>query len=126
MWYLLVKDAHVTLVAISLGLFVTRFFWSLRQPSLLQRSWVRVVPHLVDTLLLVCGLTLMVMLRAWPQRTPWLAVKLVGLCVYIGFGVLAFRYTGKPALRIVFASLAVGVFAYIVAVAITQRPLPWA
>lgn len=70
------------------------------------------------------GEALMVMLRAWPQRTPWLAAKLVGLCFYIGFGVLAFRRTGRPALRAGFAVLALGVFAYIVMVAVTKTPLP--
>lgn len=125
MYYLLVKDAHVTFAALSVGLFVVRFLCSMNQAAILRHRWMRVLPHVIDSLLLACGLTLMTMLGAWPQRTPWLAAKLVALGFYIGFGVLAFRWSGRRVWRYLFAGLAVAAFAYIVLVAVTKTPMPF-
>ncbi|MBF5056462.1 invasion gene expression up-regulator, SirB [Alcanivorax sp. 521-1] len=126
MFYLTVKHLHMTLAALSVSFFVVRAWWSVRESPLGQRRWVRVAPHVLDTLLLTCGLILMVLLRAWPHQTPWLAAKLTALLLYIGFGTLAIKRARSPGQRALFTVLAVMVFAYMVAVAITKSPLPGA
>lgn len=121
--YFLIKHLHMTTAGLSLALFVLRAWWSVRESPLLQRRWVRVVPHLNDTLLLVFGVLLMVMLRLWPQHNPWLAAKLIALVLYIGLGTLAIKRGRTPALRSLAAVAAVVTFLYMLGAAIRHDPL---
>ncbi|MHA7917333.1 SirB2 family protein [Alloalcanivorax xenomutans] len=123
--YLLIKQLHMTLAALSLGLFVLRAGWSVAGSPMLRRRWVRVTPHIVDTLLLTFGVTLMILLRAWPHQTPWLAAKLLALLVYIGLGTMAIKRGTTPARRAGYALAAVVVFLYMVGVAVRHHPGSW-
>ncbi len=53
--YWLIKHLHMAMAGLSLVLFVLRAWWSVTAPQRLQRRWVRVLPHLVDTVLLASG-----------------------------------------------------------------------
>lgn len=124
-YYLPIKHLHMTAAGLSLALFVLRAFWSVRASPILQARWVKVVPHLVDTLLLVLGVTLMVMLSMWPHQHPWLAAKLIALVAYIGLGTLAIKRGRTPAVRGVAALAAVATFTYMLGAAIRHSPLSW-
>lgn len=123
--YTLIKHIHMGAAALSVTLFGLRAWWSVTGSPALQRRWVRIVPHLVDTLLLAAGVTLMVMLQAWPTRQPWLAAKLIGLVVYIVLGAVAIRRGRTVAVRAAAALAALAVFAYIVGAAVAHDPLSW-
>jgi uncharacterized membrane protein SirB2 len=123
--YLLIKQLHMTLAALSLGLFVLRAGWSVAGSPMLRRRWVRFTPHIVDTLLLTFGVTLMILLRAWPHQTPWLAAKLLALLVYIGLGTMAIKRGTTPARRAGYALAAIMVFLYMVGVAVRHHPGSW-
>lgn len=123
--YFLIKHLHMTAAGLSLALFVLRAWWSVREAPQLQARWVRIVPHLIDTALLVLGVTLMVMLRFWPHQHPWLAAKLIGLVLYIGLGTVAIKRGRTPAQRAIGAAAAVLVFLYIVGAAVQHHPLSW-
>ncbi|MGB5591316.1 MAG: SirB2 family protein, partial [Gammaproteobacteria bacterium] len=47
--YPALKHLHVTCAALSLGLFLLRGWWMVRFPARLQRRWVRILPHVIDT-----------------------------------------------------------------------------
>jgi uncharacterized membrane protein SirB2 len=94
--------------------------WRLYAPQRLHRRWVRTLPHVVDSALLLSGVTMLWLYRWWPQEQPWLMAKLTALLVYILLGALALRQ-GRP--WQVLAALAV--FAYIASVALTRTPLTW-
>ncbi|MFC3282048.1 SirB2 family protein [Litchfieldella rifensis] len=123
--YFLIKHLHMTAAGMSLALFVLRAWWSVRESPHLQHMWVRVVPHLIDTALLVLGVWLMVMLRFWPHQHPWLAAKLIGLVVYIVVGTVAIKRGRTPMQRAVAAIAAVLVFIYIIGAAVQHHPLSW-
>jgi uncharacterized membrane protein SirB2 len=124
-YYLPIKHLHVFVAGLSLALFVLRAFWSVRASPILQARWVRVAPHLVDTLLLVLGLVLMAMLSLWPHRHPWLAAKLIALLAYIGLGTVAIKRGRSPQARAVAALAAVATFAYMLGAALRHSPLSW-
>ena len=117
--YLEVKAAHVLFAALSLGLFALRGVTVLkgRQPA--QGAW-RALPHAVDTLLLACGIWLVLILGLDPLRTPWLEVKLLCVLAYILLGILAFRLP-RPWRPWLFGA-AVTLFGFIVSVALTHDP----
>ena len=123
--YLLLKNTHVTCVVLSyLGFFV-RGIWMMRASPLLERRWVRIVPHVVDTLLLASAIALAVLLRQNPLVQPWLAAKIIALVAYIVLGVFALRRGRTRAARMGFWVAAQAVFFYIVAVALTRDPTPY-
>jgi uncharacterized membrane protein SirB2 len=124
MEYLALKGIHVACIAVSYAFFVTRGVWMLRESPLLHRRWVRIAPHIVDTLLLASAIALAFMLHQYPITNDWLTAKVAGLMVYIGLGIVALKRGRKRGTRIAAWIAAQAVFFYIVAVAITRQPLP--
>ena len=123
--YASLKIVHVGCVAASYALFVVRGIWMMRESSHLQHRWVRIVPHLVDTLLLASAVALAVMSHQYPLANGWLTAKVAGLLIYIGLGTVALKRGRTRRVRVTAWLAAQAVFFYIVAVAIMRQPLPW-
>ncbi|WP_280547040.1 SirB2 family protein [Halomonas sp. 11-S5] len=123
--YVLIKQLHVTAASLSILFFMLRAWWSVREIPLLQRRWVKVLPHLIDSTLLALGVTLMVMLSLWPHQHPWLAAKLIALLAYIGLGTVAIKRGRTPRARAITALAAVLTFAYMLGAAIRHSALSW-
>ena len=122
MAYLLLKQLHLTTIAITLTLFLLRGTWMVMGSSLLQARWVRIVPHLNDTLLLASGITLAVLMQQYPLVHGWLTAKLIALIVYIVLGTIALKRGKTRAQRIAAWFAALLVFGYMAAVAVTHDP----
>ncbi len=56
--FLVVKWIHVTAAFVSVGGFVLRGVWMLENSPLFSRRWVRIAPHVVDTVLLASAIAL--------------------------------------------------------------------
>ena len=124
MEYIVVKYLHVSCAALSYGGFLARGILMLRAAPMLQARWVRIVPHVVDTMLLASAVALSVMSRRYPFVEPWLTAKVIAVVVYIGAGMVALRRGKTRRSRIIAWIVAQIVFVYIVAVAVTRNPLP--
>lgn len=122
--YAALKTVHVTCVAASYALFFARGVWMMRESALLLRRWVKILPHLIDTALLLSAIWMAVMIRQYPFVNAWLTAKLLGLVVYIGLGMVALKRGRARRTRIAAWVAAQAVFFYIVAVALTRNPLP--
>jgi uncharacterized membrane protein SirB2 len=124
--YLLLKHFHMSCAALSGSFFLLRGAWMLTGSPMLTRRWVKTLPHLVDTLLLVSALGLVGWSHQYPGRLPWLTAKVLALVAYIVLGSVALKYGQSLWLRAVALLAALGVFAYIVSVAMTRNPFPFA
>ena len=124
--YLAVKHLHMSCAALSGALFALRGAWMLQGSSLLQRRWVKIAPHLIDTLLLVSALVLVFWSGQYPFAQPWLGAKVVALVLYIVLGAVALKRGRTERIRAGAFAAALAVFAYIVAVAITRQVVPFA
>lgn len=111
-------------VALSYALFVLRGVWMISDSALLKQRWVRIVPHVIDTVLLTSAIALAVIVHQYPFVNGWLTAKVVGLVVYIGLGTIALKRGRTRRVRIAAWLAAQAVFFYIVAVAVTRQPLP--
>ncbi|MBS3916665.1 MAG: SirB2 family protein [Sulfuritalea sp.] len=120
--YLLLKHLHVTFVVISITGFFLRGVWMLRDSPMLDRLWVKVVPHVNDTLLLAAATGLSIVQQQYPFVHGWVTAKVVGLLAYIGFGMFALRRGRSKAVRTGFWLASLASFAYIVSVALTKNP----
>ena len=122
MSYAALKMIHVTSVIISYLLFSLRSMWMMRGSAALQQRWVKITPHVVDTVLLVSAITLAIRIQQDPIHNPWLSAKIVGLLVYIGLGMMALKFGKTRKTRISAWIAAQAVFLYIVLVALTKNP----
>ncbi len=122
--YTALKHLHITTVYITLALFLLRGFWMLAAPARLDRRWVRIVPHLNDTVLLATAIGLVYMAWGNPLLQPWLMAKIAGLLAYIVLGSLALRRAPSRTGRLKAFIAALAVFAYIIAVAASKQVIP--
>ena len=122
LYHAALKFVHVGAAVLSISLFALRGAWMLRTPERLQQRWVRIVPHVIDTVLLASALWL-----AWQIGTDgtrgWLWAKVVALLVYIVLGGIALKRGKTRGMRIVAFVTALATFGYIVSVAIAKSPL---
>ena len=120
--YFFIKNLHIASVALSGCLFLLRGIWMLRESTMLQQRWVKIIPHIVDTLLLTSAIIIVIMSGQYPFAQDWLTAKLLALFAYIGLGTIALCGKAK-AVRMWAFIAALAVFAYIGSVAITRQVL---
>ncbi len=123
--YTLLKYLHVACVVLSGTGFVLRGVWMTQRSPMLARRWVRVVPHVVDTVLLASAIALAVISGQYPLAHGWLTAKIAGLIAYIVLGSIALKRGRTLGIRITAFCSAVLVFAYIIAVATTKSAVPY-
>lgn len=124
--YLLLKHVHISCVICSGCLFALRAYWRWRRPAMLQRFWLKILPHLIDTVLLGSALLLAYRLGQYPLVAPWLTAKVLALCLYIVLGSLALKRLRRGWLSYSASIAALLCFAYIVSVALTRTIWPFA
>jgi uncharacterized membrane protein SirB2 len=122
--YLAVKHLHILFAILSGSLFLLRGVWMSIESPLLSRRWVKIVPHVIDTLLLLSAIVLAIWSRQYPISQNWLTAKVVALFVYIGLGTVAIKRGRTKTVRMWALIGALLTFAYIVAVAITKHANP--
>ncbi|WP_282499001.1 SirB2 family protein [Pantoea stewartii] len=90
-YYPLLKNLHLLTVAITVSLFLLRFYWQRVGAAILQRRWVLILPHVNDTLLLLSGAALVMLTHFYPfsPQGSWLTEKLLGVIIYIALGSVA-------------------------------------
>lgn len=121
MIYLALKHFHVTCAALSGSLFLLRGYWMLLDSPALQRRWVRIAPHVIDTLLLTSALIMVFWSGQYPFVQNWLTAKVIALVLYIGLGTVALKRGKTKTVRVAAFIGALLVFAYIVGVALTRQ-----
>jgi len=114
---------HVSSVILSYSLFFLRGIWLMRDSANLRQRWVKVLPHVIDTVLLTSAVLLAITIQQNPLQNSWLTAKVAGLLVYIGLGMVAMRFGKSRQAKITAWVAAQCVFIYIVLVAITKNPL---
>lgn len=121
-FYTGIKLTHMACVALSGSLFAVRALWVVVSRRGLWRA-LRVIPHVIDTLLLVSGLTLAFLIHQYPfVNSLWLSAKVIGLVIYIALGVMVFRGAQGRLGRALNGFAALLVFAYIISVAVSKQP----
>lgn len=119
--YLAIKHLHVTCVVLSLIGFLLRGSWMLSGSALLQHRLTRILPHLVDTTLLLSAIWLAVAIRQYPFDAPWVTAKVLGLLAYIGLGTIALKRGRTRTIRLAALGAAIAVYLWIVSVAFSKN-----
>jgi len=117
--YVIFKHLHMTAVALSGLLFMVRGLWLLQGSTQLQAKWIKITPHVIDTLLLVSAIAMLVVAQQFPA---WVHVKITLLIVYIGLGLMAFKKAKTQGQKLTFLLAAVAVYVFLISVALTKSP----
>ena len=118
--YSALKHSHVGFVYLSLLLFVLRFALFRMSPALRSNKLLKVLPHVIVTLLLVFGIMLCIEISQYPVTDHWLTAKVVGLLAYIGLGIVAIKRNSLPAFI-----MSLVIFAYIFGAAKAHSVMSW-
>ncbi|EAB4794453.1 SirB family protein [Salmonella enterica] len=118
---------HLICVALSVSLFVARYWWRYCGHALAAARWTRIVPPVIDTLLLLSGIGLIVKthILSFTESGSWLTEKLFGVIIYIvlGFIALDYRQARSQQARFIAFPLALVVLYIIIKLATTKIPL---
>jgi uncharacterized membrane protein SirB2 len=120
--YSTIKLIHQSAVAVSLTGFLARGTASLSGATWVQHRNTRLLPHIVDTVLLVSAATLAWKARLNPVQVPWLLAKLLGLVGYVVLGMVTLKPQFGRGTRVAAFAGACAMAAWIVSVAITKNP----
>lgn len=88
-------SVHLISIALSVGLLTLRFWLRYQKHPRAFARWTRIVPPVVDTLLLLSGIALMAKAHIQPfsGQAQWLTEKLFGVIIYIVLGFIALDYS---------------------------------
>lgn len=119
-WYQLVKTVHLSTAIVTICFFTYRSLRKLADGQYNPPRWLKIFPHINDTLLLSCAVYLAVQSQQLPITTNWLSAKVAALLVYIGMGLIVMRYAKTRTQRAIAFGLAILSFGYIVLVALSR------
>ncbi|MGL6071964.1 SirB2 family protein [Craterilacuibacter sp.] len=122
--YLMIKHAHAGFAYLTLISFAIRAGLMLASSPLLQNKVVRILPHIIDTLLLACAVALVV-IGGWPLSSPWIVAKIVALLAYIALGTIALKRGRTLQIRQAALLMSFALLAYLFAVAKTKMIFPF-
>ena len=83
----------------------------------------KVLPHLVDTVLIVSAITLCVLLQQYPLVDAWVTEKLLALIMYVFMVTLALRLANNNFMRIIGFVGAISWVAFAGAVAVSKQAI---
>ena len=117
------KHLHITLAVISISFFTLRFAWLMVNSEQLNRKWLKIAPHSIDTLLLVIGAIMVVQLAINLFEQVWLAEKLLALTAYIFTGVYTLKFAKNCTMQIFGYLGAMGWVILVFRIAVTKETM---
>lgn len=117
---------HGLAVVLSLIGFILRGIWMLKDSPRLKARWVKITPHIVDTVLLISALIASyLMFWRYGVNPDYVTVMMVGLVAYIILGLVALRLGKTKAVRGSAWVLAIVLFLYISAAGAKKTVTPF-
>lgn len=117
------KHLHLTAIALSFALFAIRFVLVMKSSPMLQKKWLKITPHIVDTLLIISIVMLCVELSVYPFANEWATSKLIGLVLYILSVAFALKWARNNVMRIVGFAGAIAWLTITASIAVSKNTL---
>jgi uncharacterized membrane protein SirB2 len=120
---ILLKYVHIVAVAASFALLFVRGLWVMRSYPSPQESWVRVLPHVVDAVLVGSAVAMLLATQklGWPGA--WMTLKLTYIALYAALALVVLRLSKGIVLKILTWLAAMLVFLFVTTVAVLRHPL---
>lgn len=117
----MLKHLHMTIAVISILLFTFRFALTLVNSNKLSLKWLKIAPHIIDTLLLGLGIALAIKLSLNPAEQLWLAEKIFAVLAYVFTGYYTLKLARNRTMQIIGFLGALGWVMLIVRIAISKE-----
>lgn len=115
----MLKYLHIFLAALVFIGFTGRVILAEFNPRLLQKKWLKLSPHVIDSFLLFSGIALFIHGHRPDADYDWLIAKGLILIAYISLGMLSLRSNGRQ--RLLAASAAIACLILIAKIAVTKK-----
>jgi len=123
--FAIIKSIHILCAAVSIIGFTLRGFLKITSPDKLAKKWIKISPHIIDTLLLLSAVILVFLTEQYPTTNTWIIAKLIALIAYIGLGMLTLKFAqSRPQILAAFIA-ALLCYTYIISVALTKTVWPF-
>ena len=123
--YVFIRLIHSGCAVLSILGFAGRGYLRVSRGEVPQKFVYKVLPHIIDTVLLVSAILLVIMSGQTPFVSPWVTAKVTTLLVYIVLGILLMRLAATTTVRAIIYSLALLCGGYMMLVAVSKNPLPF-
>lgn len=117
------KHLHIALAVLSISLFTYRFILTMLASKQLDRKWLKISPHVIDTFLLIAAISLAVKLHINPMEQLWLGEKILALFAYIFTGYYTLKLARNKPMQIIGYLGAMGWVMLIVRLAMSREAL---
>ncbi|WP_395342637.1 SirB2 family protein [Ningiella sp. W23] len=98
---MIASHLHLTAAVLTLVFFLLRFVLLLKQSSVLEQKWLKIMPHIADTFLLVTIVIMCLQFAVYPIVNSWATAKLAGLIFYVLSIAFTLRWAKTTLWRIV-------------------------
>ncbi len=115
----MLKTVHLLFILLSLSGFIGRVILSEIKPELLEQKAIKIAPHIINSFLIVSGISLVFQGDWLSSDFGWIIAKIVALLAYVGLGILVLKLKGQNK-WLAFAG-ALLCLAYIGVVAVTKQ-----
>jgi uncharacterized membrane protein SirB2 len=122
-YYLELRYVHITCAILTIALFVFRGLLMMAESPLLHGRVLRILPHVIDTVLLTSALMLTSVIHQYPFVHGWLTLKVVLLVAYVALGSIALKRGRTKPIRVAAFVAALATIGYLVTVARVHHPL---
>ncbi len=124
--YLLLKTLHLSTVVLSITFFCIRSYWLLTQPKVLERSLIKKLPHVIDSILLISAFAMLYVGDiSVDSSNPWIITKIIAICLYIVMGIYIFRIAKDKTQIYIALCFVMLIYYYIIHTAITKNVIPF-
>ena len=117
------KLLHVCSAILSISGFAMRGYWMATDNPLLALRLAKVLPHVIDSLLLGSAVGMLLLWHISPFQYGWLIAKVIALLLYIALGMVALRFGRTRRTRVAAFGMALLTAGYIVSVAYSKSAL---
>ena len=121
--YEAVKHLHLSAMLLSVLIFLLRFVLTLKGSAALQKKWLKISPHIIDTVWLVSAIVLCVLLKQYPFSDAWVTEKLLAFVMYMFMVTIALKLARTLMMRFIGLLGALSWLAYASMVAVSKQPL---
>ncbi|MCL1058263.1 invasion protein [Shewanella sp. Choline-02u-19] len=121
--YPVFKHTHMTFVALSVLFFIVRFSLHLRQSPIMDKKFIKIAPHVIDTFLLLSGLILCFSIKQYPFVDTWMTEKLGAVVAYIALATIALKADRNKLFKVFAALGALGWVFYAAKLAVFKQAM---
>ncbi|MFU8788342.1 MAG: SirB2 family protein [Methylobacter sp.] len=112
----MIKMLHLAFVLLSISSFIGRVYLAEKSPAMLEQKWIKIGPHIINSLLLISGFTLVFQGSWLSGEFGWIVAKIIALLGYVGLGIVAIKSQGDLRWKAFAGALACFVYIGVVAV----------